>query len=832
MDFDIGVVREVDIEKTMREAYLDYAMSVIVARALPDVRDGLKPVQRRILYAMYATGLRHNVPYRKSARVVGEVLGKYHPHGDTAIYDALARMAQDFSLRYPLVDGQGNFGSIDGDSPAAMRYTEARLTSIAEELLTDIEKETVDFVPNFDGSLQEPSALPARIPNLLINGSSGIAVGMATNIPSHNLSEIADAIVFLIDRWHDLDQVTVDDLMQIVPGPDFPTGALIMGREGTRSAYATGRGKITVRAGTEIEDLAGGRHRIVINSIPFQVNKSQLVERIASLVHSGRLDQISDLRDESDREGLRVVVELKRGAPPRKVLNQLFKYTPLETTFGVNMLALVDGTPRLLPLKKALSLFIQHRQEVLERRTRFELRQAKERAHILEGLRIALQFLDEVISIIRHAESAENAKAKLVERFKLSEVQAQAILDMQLRRLAALERQKIEDEYQGLLKRIEYLEGLLRDPDALLQLVREDMLDLKTKYGDERRTLIMEAEGELTEEDLIPQRDILVTITRGMYIKSTPAHSFRSQGRGGRGVATADLREDDLLEHVFSAKTLDHILFFTSLGRVFSLRGYHIPEGKRTSRGTSVLNLLSLGSEEQIATVIPVHDFDAARFIVLATTQGIVKRMRLDEFRNVRPSGLIAANLRKGDSLVAAQLTGGQDELLLVSAQGHALRFGEGLLRPIGRASTGVRGMRLGLGDSLVSACVVCVVEPDALLFLVTANGYGKVVPLSEYPPHGRGTRGVKTISKHHLSKTGPIVAARVVRETDQVLIISKNGTGLRMQVSEMRPMSRGARGVFVIRLREGDAVSAVAVLRGEEPRKPEEETGQEGKPL
>ncbi len=811
MEFDTGVVREVDIEKTMREAYLDYAMSVIVARALPDVRDGLKPVQRRILYAMYATGLRHNVPYRKSARVVGEVLGKYHPHGDAAIYDALARMAQDFSLRYPLVDGQGNFGSIDGDSPAAMRYTEARLTPIAEELLTDIEKETVDFVPNFDGSLQEPSVLPARIPNLLINGSSGIAVGMATNIPPHNLNEIADAVVFLIDHWHDLDQVTVDDLLEIVPGPDFPTGALIMGHEGIRNAYATGRGRVVVRAGTEIEEVSGGRHRIVITSIPFQVNKSQLVERIASLVRSGRLDQISDLRDESDREGLRVVVELKRGAPPRKVLNQLFKYTPLETTFGVNMLALVDGTPRLLPLKKALLLFIQHRQEVLERRTRFELRKAKERAHILEGLRIALQFLDEVIALIRHAESAEDARTKLMERFGLSDVQAQAILDMQLRRLAALERQKIEDEYQGLLERIDYLQGLLENPEALLQLVRQDMLDLKEKYGDERRTQIMEAEGELTEEDLIPQRDILVTITRGMYIKSTSPKSFRAQGRGGKGVATADVRDKDLMEHVFSSRTLDHILFFTTLGRVFSLRGYQIPEGKRTSRGTSILNLLNLEPEERIATVVPVGDFDSARFIVLATRQGVVKKMRLDEFRKVRPSGLIATKIRGGDSLVDAAIVGEGDDIILVSEMGRALRFGEKTLRTMGRASTGVRGMKLAPGDALVS---VCAVEPGAFLFLVTANGYGKIVPLDEYRPHGRSTQGMLTMPRRSLKKTGRIVAARVVRETDQALIVSAAGIGLRMRLEGMRPMSRVARGVGVIGLQEGDSVAAVAIIR------------------
>ncbi len=822
MDFNIGKVREIDIEQTMRDAYLDYAMSVIVARALPDVRDGLKPVQRRILYAMYSTGLKHNSPYRKSARIVGEVLGKYHPHGDAAVYDALARMAQDFSLRYPLVDGQGNFGSIDGDSPAAMRYTEARLSAIAEELLEDIDKETVDFVPNFDGSLEEPSVLPGKVPNLLVNGASGIAVGMATNIPPHNINEIADAVVYMIDRWHDLDQVTVDDILRIVPGPDFPTGALIVGHEGVRNAYATGRGKVIVRGEAEIETLSGGKNRIVISSIPYQVNKSQLVERIAKLVQSGRVNQISDLRDESDRTGLRIVVDLKKGAPARKVLNQLYKFTPLETTFGVNMLALVEGIPRLLPLKKALQEFIRHRERVLERRTEYELRKAKERSHILEGLLKALQFLDEVISIIRRSPSAEEAKTRLMERLSLTEVQAQAILDMQLRRLAALERQKIEEEYRELQKRIEYLEGLLANPDAILALIRGEMEELKEKYGDERRTRIIEAEGELTEEDLIPQERILVTITRGMYIKRTPARSYRAQGRGGRGVQAMDTREDDQLEHMVFARTLDHMLFFTSKGRVFSVRGYQIPEGRRTARGIPIINLLNLNPEERITAVVPISDFGRAEYIFMATKRGLVKRLNLSEFEKVRPSGLIALRLNKGDSLLGAVPTTGDDDILLVSSRGRALRFNEREVRVMGRTAAGVRGMRLSGSDELVGMSVV---EPGGYLLIVTRNGYGKRTPVDRYTPHSRGTQGVYTTAPKYLDEIGPVAVAHVVQDEDEVAILSARGISIRLKVSQIRPMSRSSKGVKVISLQADDYVVAAARIR---PKPKESESEKE----
>ncbi len=819
MDFNIGKIKEIDIEQTMRDAYLDYAMSVIVARALPDVRDGLKPVQRRILYAMYSTGLKHNTPYRKSARIVGEVLGKYHPHGDAAVYDALARMAQDFSLRYPLVDGQGNFGSIDGDSPAAMRYTEARLSAIAEELLEDIDKETVDFVPNFDGSLEEPSVLPGKVPNLLVNGASGIAVGMATNIPPHNINEIADAVIFMIDKWHELDQVSVDDLLQIVPGPDFPTGALIVGHEGVRNAYATGRGRIIVRGEAEIETLPGGKNRIVISSIPYQVNKSQLVERIAKLARSGRIPQISDLRDESDRSGLRIVVDLKKGSPARKILNQLYKFTPLETTFGANMLALVDGIPRLLSLKKALQEFIKHRENVLERRTRYELRKAKERSHILEGLLKALQFLDEVISIIRNSPSAEEAKTRLMARLSLTEIQAQAILDMQLRRLAALERQKIEEEYKELQERIAYLESLLENPDAILALIREEMGELKEKYGDERRTRIIEAEGELTEEDLIPQERILVTLTRGMYIKRTPARSYRAQGRGGRGVQAMDTREDDQLEHMVFARTLDHMLFFTSKGRVFSLRGYQIPEGRRTARGTPIINLLNIDPDERITAVVPISDFGKAEYIFMATRKGTVKRLDLSEFEKVRPSGLIALKLRQGDSLLGAIPTSGNDDIILVSGNGRALRFHEKEVRVMGRAAAGVRGMRLGKNDELVGMSVV---EQNGYLLVITKNGFGKRTPVEEYTPHSRGTQGVYTTSPKYLDRVGPIAVAHVVQEEDEIAVLSAAGISIRLKVSQIRPMSRGSKGVKVISLRQGDYVVAAARIRPE-PKEPED---------
>ena len=680
-----GLVRPISIEDEMRGSYLDYAMSVIVARALPDVRDGLKPVQRRILYAMHDMGLRPGSQYKKSALIVGEVLGKYHPHGDSAVYDAMARMAQEFSLRYPLVDGQGNFGSVDGDAPAAMRYTEARLARIAEAILSDIDKDTVDWTDNFDGSLQEPVVLPALLPNFLLNGNSGIAVGMATNVPPHNLNELTDAIAYLIDAWQQRDDVSVDELMQFVQGPDFPTGGFVLGREEIKQAYGTGKGRVTMRAVTRIEEMGGGRHRIVITEIPFQLNKTTLLERIAELVREGRLADVNDLRDESDRRGMQIVVELKRGAPPRKVLNQLFKYTPLQSTFGVNMLALVDCEPRLLSLKRALEHYIEHRIDVITRRTIYLLNQARERAHILEGLRIALQFLDEVIAIIRGAESAEAARGKLMARFRLTEKQTQAILDMQLRRLAALERQKIEEEYTSVLGQIKHYEELLADPTRILGVIKDEVLNLKERFGDARRTqIVAEAAEDLSEEDLIRQENVLISVTQNSYIKRTALTAYRTQGRGGRGVQGMRTRDEDEVVDLFAARTLDHLLFFTNRGRVYGQRVFALPDAARDGRGLPLVNVLNLAADERVTTLLVVSDFQQAEYVTLLTRQGKIKRVKLEEFAAVRPSGIIAMNLEVGDELGWARATHCDQEFIIFTAGCRALRFTE--TTEIGRA--------------------------------------------------------------------------------------------------------------------------------------------------
>ncbi len=684
-----GIVRPISIDDEMRGSYLDYAMSVIVARALPDARDGLKPVQRRILYAMHDMGLRPGTAYKKSARIVGEVLGKYHPHGDSAVYDAMARMAQDFSLRYPLVDGQGNFGSVDGDSPAAMRYTEARLARVSESMMADIEKETVDWTDNFDGSLQEPSVLPGLLPNLLLNGNSGIAVGMATNIPPHNLSEVVDAIAFMVDRWAERDEITVDELMDFIQGPDFPTGGQVLGREEIKLAYGTGKGRLIMRAVSRIEEMTGGRFRIVVTEIPYQLNKTTLLERIAELVREGRISDISDLRDESDRKGMHIVIELKRGAAPRNVLNQLFKYTPLQSTFGVNMLALVNGEPRLLSLKRSLEHYVEHRIEVITRRTAYLLRQARERAHILEGLRIALQFLDEVIAIIRGADSAEDAKAKLIARFELSDKQSQAILDMQLRRLAALERQKIEDEYNALLTQIQYYEALLADPGRILGVIKTEVLALKERFGDARRTQIMaQAAGDFSEEDLIRQEAVLISVTQGSYVKRTPLHAYRTQGRGGRGVQGMRTKSEDEVADLFSAHTLDHVLFFTNRGRVYGQRVFALPDAGRDAKGMPMVNVLNLTADERVTTLLVVPDFQQAEYVTLLTRQGKIKRVKLEEFEAVRPSGIIAMNLEPGDELGWARATNGHQDFIIVTAGGRALRFVETEARAMGRTAS------------------------------------------------------------------------------------------------------------------------------------------------
>lgn len=806
---DIGNIEHVDIDHQMRSAYLDYAMSVIVARALPDARDGLKPVHRRILYGMYDMGIRSNTAYKKSARIVGEVLGKYHPHGDLSVYDAMARMAQDFSMRYMFVDGQGNFGSVDGDSPAAMRYTEARLSRIAEEMLVDIDKETVDFVDNFDGSLQEPLVLPARLPNLLLNGSSGIAVGMATNIPPHNLRELNNAITYLIDHYDEMDEITSEMLMEHVPGPDFPTGGVIVGREGIRQAYSTGRGRIVLRGVAHIEEMKAGRHAIIITEIPYQVNKSTLIERIADLVHEGRIDMISDLRDESDRRGMSIVIELKRGAQPKQVLNQLYKYTALQSTFGVQLLALVDNEPRTLSLKRALQIFIEHRQQVITRRSEFELRKARARLHILDGLLIALNNLDAVIETIRRAPDADVAKVQLMERFKLTDVQAQAILDLQLRRLAALERQKIEAEHSETLERINYLEDLLANPYKILGVIKDDLAELSGKYGDERRTHIaIDATEDFSVEDLVADEATLITITQRGYIKRVAATTYRTQARGGRGVTGQAVRQEDEVLTLLPARTLDTVLFFTDHGKVYSEKTYQIPDAGRTDRGTPVVNILALDPDEKITEAVVVSDFNAANYITMATRKGRIKRVSLAEFASVRASGLIAINLDSGDQLGWVRLTSGKDDLILVTARGRAVRFAEKEVRAMGRAAAGVTGIRLAAGDQMAGLEVA---EPDGSLLVVTEKGFGKRTPLTEYPVKGRATSGMLTIDQKSLGTIGKISSVRVVQDQDDLTLISSNGVVLRVKVKTVHLSGRATRGVHLMNLDDGDTVAAVA---------------------
>lgn len=815
---EIGTVQQVNIDEQMRSAYLDYAMSVIVSRALPDARDGLKPVHRRILYAMYDMGLRSNSPFRKSARIVGEVLGKYHPHGDAAVYDTMARLAQDFSMRYLLVHGQGNFGSIDGDAPAAMRYTEARLAPPAEDLLTDIDKNTVDFSPNFDDSLQEPVVLPARLPNLLLNGASGIAVGMATNIPPHNLRETASALVYMIDHFDRVEEITTEELTPFMPGPDFPTGGIIVGSEGIRQAYSTGRGRIVVRGTAHIEEMSGSRYRIVITEIPYLLNKTNLLERIAELAREGKMDDISDLRDESDRRGMSIIIELKRSAQPKKVLNQLYKYTPLQSTFGVQMLALVDGVPRLLSLRRALQIFIEHRQEVITRRSQFELEKAQARAHILEGLMIALANLDEVIKTIRQSPDADVAKERLMFRFLLSERQAQAILDMQLRRLAALERQKIEEEQRQILERIAYLEDLLSDAKKVLGVIRTDLEEIIEKYGDDRRTHIAhDANEDFNEEDLVADEAVLISVTQRGYIKRVAAKSFRAQARGGRGVTGHATKEEDEVLVLIPARTLDTLLFFSDRGKVYSEKAYQIPDADRTGKGIPVVNVLALDPGEAITAVVPVPNFTAAVYCIMATRKGRVKRVDLSEFASVRPSGLIAITLDDGDELGWVRLTHGDSQVILVTEQGQALRFAENEVRSMGRTAAGVTGIRLAKGDFLTSMEVV---EPDAYLMIVTTRGYGKRTLLSEYPIRSRATGGVHTIAKNALAKVGKITSARVVQEVDDLTLISAAGVVLRTKVRDISASGRATRGVLLMNLQEGDTVASLARISAADLRR------------
>jgi len=806
---DFGTIHQVDIDSQMRSAYLDYAMSVIVARALPDARDGLKPVHRRILFAMHDMGIRSNTAFKKSARIVGEVLGKYHPHGDSAVYDAMARMAQDFSLRYLLIDGQGNFGSIDGDPPAAMRYTEARLHAHAEELLADIDKDTVDFSGNFDDSLKEPTVLPSRLPNLLLNGSSGIAVGMATSIPPHNLRELSGAIKYLLENYDGIDEISIDELMKFVQGPDFPTGGVIVGRESILQAYSTGRGRLVVRGMAHIEEMKGNRNQIVITEIPYQINKTTLIERIADLARTGKIDGISDLRDESDRRGMSIVLELKRGANSKQVLNQLYKYTPLQTTFSVHILALVDGEPRLLSLKRALQIYIEHRREIISRRSKFELAKAKARAHILDGLLIALANLDEVIRTIRESKDADVAKERLMTRFKLSDLQAQAILDMQLRRLAALERQKIEDEYKEVMARIAYLEDLLTHPKKILDVIRDDIDALTAKFGDERRThIVLETHEELKEEDLVTDESVLITFTDKGYIKRVAASLYRTQNRGGRGVSGQTMREEDEVILLIPARTLHTVLFFSDRGKVYSEKVYQIPDANRTDRGIPVVNVLSLDAGERITAAVSVPNFENGSFFTMATLGGRIKRVALSEFSSVRPSGLIAMSLDEGDELGWVRLTSGKDDIILVTRQGQALRMAEKGIRSMGRQGAGVSGIKLKGNDQVASMDVV---EPNGKLMVVTEFGYGKRTNLEGYPVRGRSTGGIATIDLKNLEKIGSIAAARVVQDDDEVTMISASGVLLRLKVKDISMSGRATRGFRIMDLDKDDFVASVA---------------------
>jgi DNA gyrase subunit A len=771
----------------------------------------LKPVHRRILYAMHDMGIRANSPHRKSARIVGEVLGKYHPHGDSAVYDSMVRMAQQFSLRYMLVDGQGNFGSIDGDSAAAMRYTEARLARIAGEMLEDIERNTVDFSPNFDDSLEEPTVLPARLPNLLLNGSTGIAVGMATNIPPHNLNELCDAINYIIERYDAQDDITVEELMQFVQGPDFPTGGQVIGTEGIKSAYATGKGRVVMRAVAEIEDskVRADRQRINITEIPFQVNKSTLIERIAELVTQGKIPDIADLRDESDRNGISIVVELKRGTQPIKVLNQLYKHTALQSTFGVQMLALVDNQPRLLSLKRTLQVYIEHRLDVITRRTQFDLEKAQRRQHILEGLRIALDNLDAIIATIRASSDSEEARTNLIDGFALSEAQAQAILEMQLRRLAALERQKIDNEYREVSDHIDYLRGLLADRYKILSLIQEDLVHLKERFGDERRTEIVPGSADLSVEDMIQDEDVLISITQRGFIKRTPISAYRMQARGGKGLIGMTTREEDSLEHLFAAGSLNTLLYFSDLGKVYALKAYEVPELDRTAKGRSMMNLLPLMPDERITAVLPVVGFDDAEYLTLVTRKGRIKRVEVARFAHVRSTGLIAISLDEDDELGWVKLTRGGQDLILVSEWGKGIRFSEEDVRPMGRTAAGVRAISLLGKDRLAGADVV--VDDDDLM-IITEKGFGKRTPLDEYRQQGRYGQGVRAMMLGNL--TGRIVSARVVHAGDEVTCISTHGIILRTATDNISQQSRNSRGVRVMDIRDGDQVASVAVIR------------------
>ncbi|WP_072263804.1 DNA gyrase subunit A [Candidatus Kryptobacter tengchongensis] len=801
-------IQPVEIEEEIKYSYLDYAMSVIVSRALPDVRDGLKPVQRRVLYTMYELGLLHNRPYKKCARIVGETLGKYHPHGDAAVYDTLVRLAQDFTMRYPLVDGQGNFGSIDGDSPAAMRYTEARLSAIAEEMLQDIDKNTVDFRPNFDETLKEPEVLPTILPNLLVNGSSGIAVGMATNIPPHNLSEIVDGLIALLKN----PDLTVDKLMKYIKGPDFPTGGIIVGLSGIKEAYTTGRGRIIVRAKANIENYKG-RSRIVITEIPYQVNKASLIEKIAELVQNKKIEDISDIRDESDKDGMRIVIELRRDAQPEVVLNNLYKHTNLQSTFGVIMLALVNGVPRILNLKEMMMEFINFRLNVIVRRTKFELEDAEKRAHILEGYKIALDNIDEIVELIKKSKDPDTAKVNLMKKFKLTEIQAKAILDMRLQRLTGLERSKIEAEYKETIKLIEKLKSVLRSKELQKELIKDELLKLKEKYGDERRTQIIEGEEDFSVEDLIAQEDVVITITHNGFIKRYPVSGYRRQNRGGRGITATATREDDFVEHMFVASTHHYIIFFTDKGKAYWLKVHEIPEGSRTSRGKSISYLVNKEPDEKITAFVAVREFNENLFVTMVTKMGYVKKVPLMEFSNPRRVGIIAINLNRGDRLVDARLTDGTQDLIIGTKKGIAIRFNEKDIRPMGRQATGVRGIKLEKDDEVIG--MIAVKRQGATILVVTENGFGKRSDLNDYRVTHRGGKGIIAVKVNE--RTGNMVAIKEVLDNDDIMIVTAKGYLIRHHVKDIRVMGRQAQGVKLIKLNHGDIIASVASVVAEE---------------
>ena len=804
-----GKIIERDIDEEMKMAYISYAMSVIVQRALPDVRDGLKPVHRRILYTMHEDGLTPDKPYRKSATTVGDVLGRYHPHGDASVYDALVRLAQDFSMRYMLVDGHGNFGSIDGDPPAAYRYTEARMSKIAELMLTDIEKNTVDFMPNFDDRLQEPTVLPAQIPALLINGSSGIAVGMATNIPPHNLTEVINGLIEIIDK----DEVTDEDLMKIIKGPDFPTEGLILGTEGIRDAYKTGRGKIILRAETEIEEMAGNKQRIIVRSLPYQVNKAKLIENMAHLVREKRIEGISEIRDESDRqERVRVVIELKKDANAQVVLNQLFKNTQMQTSFGVIMLALVNNEPKILTLRQCLDYYLEHRKDVTLRRTKFELDKALARAHILEGLRIAIDNIDEVIAIIRS--SYDDAKERLMERFKLTDIQAQAILDMRLRTLSGLQREKIEDEYNELMKLIAHLRDILNSEHLVFEVIKEELIKVRDKFGDERKTKIKPAEGDIEIEDLIKEEQTVIALTHFGYIKRMPIDTYKSQKRGGKGITGIATREGDFVKQIFTSSTHDLILFFTNKGKLYKLKGYEIPEAGRTAKGTAIVNLLSLDAGEKISAVIPIQNFAEGKYLLMGTKNGLIKKTSLAEYDSGKKTGLLAITLKDNDELISVKLTDGQDNVVLVTRKGLCITFEEKEVRPIGRIAQGVIGIRLSDDDEVIGMESI-ISGSKATLLAITENGFGKRTELDEYRVQLRGGRGVITYKV--TPKTGELVGVKIADETQDVMLITDTGTIIRMSVKEISVLGRSTQGVTLMRTNDGGKVVSIEIVEKDE---------------